>query len=186
MSVNASTIFEAFIHRLGEHPRARKVWNKHWLTSEWTEVATTALADAVHDAMSAAGVAEPYVASKFKQHGTSRREFLTIDVTGFTWDWKVPAVVIEHENTNWKIEYCAWKVLTVDCPTRIVVAYVSSDQNWQRYRKDYASLEGDLQKVLDDQPGKQLDVFVGNWDAGVVPEGGWGRVFEHKVMEPSS
>ena len=185
MSIIATDLFNRFIAHLNSSGDAMEVWNNRWDTGAWTECATKALAGATKDAMEVAGVKSPHVAARYGRYASRRAEFLSLDVMGFTWDYKVPVVVIEHENTNRKIEYCVWKLLCVDATTRVLVAYYSSKKNFKRYRASVPELEDALRVVLNDQPGKELHVFAGNWDAGFMTSNGWNQVFEHLHMMAS-
>ncbi len=91
-----------------------------------------------------------------------RKEYLTLDLVVLQDEsWGPPALVAEHENhchAN-RVRYNAWKLVSIDSPVRILVAYYGQ---W----KSVATL-GDLVTVVSEVTGansrKELILIAGDW-----------------------
>ena len=169
--VNTAEIFANLLEALDTDPDARRIWNQQWQTGAWPDVLTRALATAVGRA--APGLS---ITAKGVRDSYQRSEYLSLDLTACGPGWGPPAVIAELENSNWKVEYCAWKLLCFDAPVRILVAYVDPTGQARAYGRSADELLERVRKVTADHPGKPLDVFCGHWNRGPASPESRGRI----------
>jgi hypothetical protein len=152
----ANELFESFLSSLAETPR---VWTKYPDPTQWTLTATAALVT-----MGQRAFPQSESAAKNHRDRFGRSEYLDLDVCVGRFDtWAAPLLVAEHENYvgRDKIQYCAWKLLATRATRRVLVAYYAN-------RSDVPTAEAVVaatREVCDDNPGLDVLLFAGNWDA---------------------
>jgi len=167
-----ANFYRAFIAELDQQSRAVAVWNGGWSRPAWTEVAVAALATVVREM-------NLRVAAKGHPDEFGQSEYLGLDIVGYRGDFSAPRVVVEHENTGWKVPYCAWKVACVDAKLRVVVAYWDPRARTARPRS-FEALQQEVRLPMHSQPGKRL-LLIGGGYGPQARQGGWGEIFQHVV-----
>lgn len=144
---------------------------------------TRALAAAARTALP-----EMHVAGKGIDCGDKygRHEYLTMDLTVYDDNkWECPTLIVEHENSpsGAKLQYCAWKLLSVYAKARILVAYIDTTGRYAWCKNSAAELRTVLLPVLAAHPDKPLALFVGDWCAE-LGENGFKGVFSNIAIAP--
>lgn len=166
--------FQAFLEELGKRPMAVNVWNTNWSRSSWTAVAVSSLVAVVK----AQGLR---VAAKNHPDESGMSEYLGLDVIGYKSDYAAPSVVIEHENTGWKVPYCAWKVASVDARLRVLVAYWSPGSRGDRARS-FEELQERVRLPMHSQPGKRL-LLIGGGYRSAAKMASWDEIFRPTICQ---
>lgn len=114
-----------------------------------------------------------------------RHEYLTLDVMGYNdVGWKAPLVIVEHENSphEYKIQYCAWKLLCVEADLRVLVAYVDSTGRYSWCFPSRDALLKALEQVKVDHPQRRIALVAGEWCA-TLRGCSWNDVFHLATLE---
>lgn len=125
----------------------------------YTPLATAALVRA--------GFAEfPEAEHTAKQHPNrwGRCEYLTLDVVLCDLEsWASPLFIAEHENSPSKsrIQYNAWKLLSVDAKRRVLVAYWGADKELP----DFEALRSAVAEVAEDNPRRDIVLIAADYNA---------------------
>lgn len=148
-------IFAAYFNAL-EQPGSLNAYPQRAL---WTPVATTALVRVGLQAFpqgnkGAKNHCDPY----------GRSEYLTLDVSiTDPVTWGPPLFISEHEQFcgRAKVQYCAWKLLSVDAKQRVLVTYFGKGTDFATV----GELEQAVREVCQDHPGKELLLIAADYDA---------------------
>jgi hypothetical protein len=121
--------FEEFLTSLV----GQKAWKKYDHRTPWTEAATRALAKAAwtlpHAAHDLRVAARHLIDDPKRNDPWGRREYFTVDVTGYDYASPSPPVLVaEHENdpSITRIRYTTWKLLAIRSNFRVLVGYYRS------------------------------------------------------------
>ena len=125
----------------------------------WTRRATLALSQAgqlVQVGAETAAKGDP------DRHG--RSEYLALDVTVYdAGSWAPPLFVGEHENWvyEWRVQYAAWKLLSVEAKRRMLVAYYGERTEIPSFDR----LTELVREVCRDNKGKDIFLVGGEYYA---------------------
>lgn len=154
----ASTIFSLYIDALVEDAAALRDYPHSEL---WTHRATRAL---VQVGVRLFPNAEVTAKKHTHMNWAARSEYLTLDVMlcDQKSTWGPPVFVAEHENTPTieRIQYNAWKLLSVVARTRVLVAYFGP-----KSASSFEKIAAAAQEVCDDNPGRDVLLIGGLYDA---------------------
>jgi len=145
----------------------------------WTPIATTALLSA-----GANLVPEGRPVAKNQKDHWGRSEYLTMDVMVLPSGWGPPMLVAEHENSPHaeRIQYNAWKLLAVDAPIRILVAYFGI----RGETKTRSMLESVVAGVCSEQPHKNLVLLSGDYWASPSAPADLATIFSARHFGPET
>jgi hypothetical protein len=123
MKVDGNDILDRFVTKIGLEATSADAYRGH--RAEWTEIATSALVSVARDITHSICT----YAAKGAKTAHGRSEHLTIDVLAYDKDYGPIQFAAEHENTlrPEQICYCAWKLLQLRNPIRVLVAYWDSE-----------------------------------------------------------
>jgi hypothetical protein len=184
----SKSYFDRFLMRLGGSTKARHLWQgtEPWANPPWTSELTAVLVETTSDVLD--GTSNIICAKGQPPDRYGRYEYLTIDVTAYDdTGWKAPTIIVEHENFpfEYKIQYCAWKLLCIEAQLRVLVAYVDSRDSANRYNRCFSSQEALIESLMkvhaDHSPDKSLAVIVGEWGVQ-MGSNGWNDVFRLHVL----
>lgn len=156
--MDAREIFDGYFKALEEQGAVVFVDYQH--DALWTPRATIALALVGMRAL--ASEATSQVTSRGASFG--RGEFLDIDVAIVEpTNWNPPVFVAEHENSGRRerVQYAAWKLLSVDAGQRLLVAYFGDGTQFRSFEE----LLGAVTEVCQGHVGKALLLIGGEYDA---------------------
>jgi hypothetical protein len=157
--MDAREIFDAYFRFFAEQgPTAFADYVRSPL---WTPRATTAL---VHVGLKAFPAGEPAAKGYAGQNQWNRSEYLCLDVAVVDpQTWGAPLFVAEHENSRFKaqVQYCAWKLLSVEAQRRVLVAYWGEGTEF----KHFDALREAVKEVCAGQPSKDILLIGGNYAA---------------------
>ena len=157
--LDARGIFDAYFQFFAEEtPRTFKDYEDRTL---WTSRATTAL---VHVGRFAFPNAEICARGHATTNPWGRSEYLTLDVTLNDRDsWAPPLFIAEHENwgTKPRIQYDAWKLLSVYAKRRVLVAYWGKGTDF----KTFNDLVAAVKEVCGGQANKDILLIGGQANA---------------------
>ena len=155
--VTATNIVAAYLDALEAHPTCADTYC--WSNDDYTPLATNALIKA---GLSAFPGSEP--TAKGHPNRWGRSEYLTLDVVLCPRDgWSSPLYIAEHENSRWKtkIQYDAWKLLSVDAQQRVLVAYWGADPLLQTF----TDLRKAVAEVAKDNPKRDIVLIAADYKA---------------------
>lgn len=156
--MDAREIFDAYFNFFAEQERT--VFVDYANAALWTLRATTALVHVGLKAFPGEVTAKGHSA----RNPWGRSEYLTLDVMiADPNSWASPLFVAEHENSPSvaRLQYDAWKLLSVESRRRVLVAYFGRGTEF----KDFAALSQAVRDVCEGQPGKDILLIGGQADA---------------------
>ena len=170
--------YEKLLKKLERDAQAKKVWNASWSRAGWTDIMLRHASDIQADK----GRERASRSRRFVFHDQSQAEYLGIDLTA--WNPKkgmfAPlSFAMEHENllNIEKIVYCAWKLLCVDSPERVLVCYC----NPKARSDDIAKCDDDITKAiyagLKSHQRKPVQVIIGHYWTRHDVQGDWKKIF---------
>lgn len=157
--MDARDIFEAYFRFIAEQGPA--IFADYTRNALWTPRATTALA---HVGLAAFPSGDAAAKGHAGQNQWGRCEYMNLDVTICDpKTWSAPLFVAEHENSAFKaqVQYCAWKLLSVEAKRRVLVAYWGEGTEF----KTFDSMTEALKEVCSGQPGKDILLIGGKFNA---------------------
>ena len=127
----------------------------------WTPRATVALVKA---GLAACPSGKPAARGHAHQNQWKRSEYLCLDVVIVDGDWSAPGFIAEHENSpsRERIQYNAWKLLSVESRRRVLVAYWNGGKNGCATFEDLVKA---VTEVTEAQPGKDILLIGGDYQA---------------------
>jgi len=154
--MHANELFEAYFRSLAELGAIPHYSGYQY--GLWTQLATAALVQVGLRAF-------PDGSKVAKNHRDSygRSEYLDLDVTVLDpTTWGTPLFVAEHENSmlRARVQYDAWKLLSVDARRRMLVAYFGGKEC-----PTFADLKAAVEEVCRDNPGKDILLVGGDYRA---------------------
>lgn len=155
--MDARAIFDSYFNFFAEQEKS--VFADYANAALWTLRATTAL---VHVGLKT--FPGEVTARNHRDNPWNRSEYLTLDVAITDPNsWSSPLFIAEHENSPAKsrVQYDAWKLLSVESKRRILVAYFGKGTEF----KTFADLEKSVKEVCEGQPGKDILLIGGQADA---------------------
>ena len=146
----------------------------------WTSRATTAL---VHVGLQVFP-GEVTARGHSSRNPWSRSEYMTLDVVIVDPNtWGSPQFTAEHENSSSRsrVQYDAWKLLSVESRCRVLVAYFGHGTEFA----DFAALSAAVREVCTDHPGKEVMVIGGQ--AHALPQNGieFQKIHESELLGAS-
>ena len=162
--MDAREIFDAYFNFFVEQERT--AFLDYTNSTLWTRRATKAL---VHVGIKAftSELKDRIPEVSAKEHADNpygRSEYFTLDVSITDPNtWKSPLFIAEHENSGSleRVQYDAWKLLSVDAKHRVLVAYFGGTCR----AKDFAALRQAVLEVCADHSGKDILLIGGQADA---------------------
>lgn len=156
--MDARGIFDSYFNFFAEQETT--VFADYTNAALWTLRATTAL---VHVGMKAFP-GEVTAKGHSKLNPWNRSEYMTLDVAITDPNtWASPLFIAEHENSPSKerVQYDAWKLVSVEAQRRILVAYFGRGTEF----KNFEALNKAVREVCEGQPGKDILLIGGQADA---------------------
>jgi hypothetical protein len=161
---------------------AKSAWSRvhKWDSARWTTAMTRSLGAAAHEIFPNAHVAGKDIDSSLSYCDPyERREYLSLDLTVYdNANWTAPLMIAEHEisPSPEKVQYCAWKLLSVHADVRLLVAYFDSTGKYADWVNSADAVEGCLKEVVRDHKDKPLFLLAGDWSRD------WNRIFEIRTL----
>lgn len=157
--MDAKEIFEAYFRFIAE--QGPTVFADYLQNALWTPRATTALA---HVGLKAFPAGEAAARGHAGRNQWGRCEYMGLDVAICDpKTWGAPLFIAEHENSVFKpqVQYCAWKLLSVEAKRRVLVAYWGDGTEF----KTFDALTDAVKEVCGGQPGKDILLIGGKYGA---------------------
>lgn len=173
--MDARDIFDAYFNFFAEQERT--VFSDYTNAVLWTLRATTAL---VHVGLKVFP-GEVTAKGHSSRNPWGRSEYLTLDVAITDPNsWTSPLFIAEHENSPSlaRVQYDAWKLLSVDSKRRVLVAYFGRGTEF----RDFAALNKAVREVCEGQPGKDILLIGGQADASPADAIAFGKVHETAIV----
>ena len=151
--MHAHEIVTSFLDAVTRDPNAYRAYETN---ASWTPLATLALVEAGR-----AAFPQGIASAKGSQDRYGRSEYLALDACIWTDDWKPPLFVAEHDNYPVKdrIQYSAWKLLTVTAQRRVLVCYFKSEGRSSEVRS-FREVTAAVAEVCEQNLGKDVIVIA--------------------------
>jgi hypothetical protein len=157
--LHASDIFEAYFRELAE--QGPTVFADYKRDALWTPRATLAL---VRVGLAVFPDGEVTARGHATQNPWGRSEYCNIDVSIVDpGSWGSPVFTAEHENSprRDRLQYDAWKLLTVESHRRVLIGYWGPGTEFA----NFAAMKQAVEEVCADHPRKDVLLIGGNYEA---------------------
>lgn len=119
--ISYDLLVQSFKSKVATSAEAHDIWNDERRFAPWTEYASKVFANALQHEF------RLEACCKGKPDIDKRSEYLGLDVCGYEKDaWGPLIVAIEIENYYSRIQYSAWKLLSVIADIRLLLCYYNS------------------------------------------------------------
>jgi hypothetical protein len=157
--LHANDIFEAYFREVAE--QGRGAFANYTRDKQWTPHATLAL---VRVGLAVFPGGEPTAKGQSTQNSWGRSEYCNLDVCILdTNTWGAPVFTAEHENSPSfpRLQYDAWKLLTIESSRRVLVGYWGTGTDFA----NFAAMKKAVEEVCTDHPHKDVLLIGGDYAA---------------------
>jgi len=154
--MDAKQVIDAYFQFIAE--QGPTVFSDYTRDALWTPWATRALLQA---GLKAFPEGEAAARGHAGNNQWGRSEYMNLDVAICDpKTWAAPLFVAEHENAAFKakVQYCAWKLLSVESRRRVLVAYWGKGTEF----KTFDALTEAVREVCEGQHGKDIILIGGD------------------------
>lgn len=147
---SAEIVVKAFLSFIKNDENSKSEWDKYNL-EPWTQYSSKTLFKILKENFDLTPACKGFC----DDYG--RSEYFNIDVIAYDDNaWKPPKIVIEIENLFRKIQYCTWKLVSINCEARILLTYYYSDSNSQHVANSFNQVVKELEPIKKDNEKASL------------------------------